>query len=106
MQGLLDIDMAALEASARYEDGFSAEHPLIREFWEIAHAFTQQERRQLLEFVTASDRAPVGGFGSSQFIIQRNGPDSDVRCYLLHPGGGCSELNADMTMTSSAFLQV
>ncbi len=79
--------MTELELSARYEDGFSAEHPLIQEFWEIVHAYTQQERRQLLEFVTASHRVPVGGFAGSPFIIQRNGPDSDVRCHLLHSDG-------------------
>jgi hypothetical protein len=34
-------------------------------------------QRNLLEFVTASDRVPLNGLGELIFVIQRNGPDTD-----------------------------
>ena len=36
------------------------------------------QHRQLLEFVTASDRVPVNGMSSVVFIVQKNG-DEDSR---------------------------
>lgn len=55
----------------------SPTHRLIKDFWAIVKAFSPERKRQLLEFVTASDRVPVNGVGSLMFVIQRNGPDSD-----------------------------
>lgn len=78
VEGSPNIDVAALEETARYEDGYSSTHPVIKDFWSIVHGYSAQERRQLLEFVTASERVPVSGMQSIQFIIQRNGPDSEV----------------------------
>ncbi|KAJ2975631.1 hypothetical protein NUW58_g8301 [Xylaria curta] len=37
--------------------------------------FDDRMRRKLLEFVTSSDRLPVGGAGSIQFVIQKNGEE-------------------------------
>ena len=37
--------------------------------------FTLEERRLLLEFVTASDRVPVKGMKSIEFVIAKNGSD-------------------------------
>ena len=34
-------------------------------------------KRRLLEFVTASDRLPVGGVSNLQFIIQKNGEEDE-----------------------------
>lgn len=34
-------------------------------------------QRNILEFVTASDRVPLNGLGVLVFVIQRNGPDTD-----------------------------
>jgi HECT-domain (ubiquitin-transferase) len=48
-----------------------------RNFWSIVHELSPQQKRQLLLFVTASDRIPVGGLKELMFVIQRNGPDSD-----------------------------
>ena len=36
-----------------------------------------EQKRNLLEFVTASDRVPLKGLNSLLFVIQRNGPDTD-----------------------------
>lgn len=61
-------------------------------FWDIVQNYTDDERRLLLEFVTANDRIPVNGLNSVKFDIIRNGGDSDripsaVTCFgkLLLP---------------------
>jgi len=48
-----------------------------RNFWEIVHAMTYDQKKKLLMFVTASDRVPLKGLGNLTFVIQRNGPDTD-----------------------------
>lgn len=51
---------------------------MARQFWAIVHQdLTNEQKKQLLLFVTASDRVPVGGLKELTFYIQRNGPDSD-----------------------------
>ncbi len=35
------------------------------------------QKKKLLLFATGSDRVPIRGLGSLNFMIQRNGPDSD-----------------------------
>ncbi|KAG2179772.1 hypothetical protein INT43_003555 [Umbelopsis isabellina] len=73
----LDLDMKELEEVAEYDDGYEHNHTVIRHFWSIVHELSPQHKRQLLLFVTASDRVPVGGLKELMFVIQRNGPDSD-----------------------------
>ncbi len=61
-----------------YDDGYSASHTLIKEFWQIVHEeMTAAQHKQLLVFVTGSDRVPIRGLKDLMFVIQRNGPDSD-----------------------------
>ncbi|KAI9835868.1 MAG: hypothetical protein M1819_001766 [Sarea resinae] len=79
VEGIQEIDVDGLEQTVRYEDGFSPQHPLIQDFWHIVREFSADQKRKLLEFVTASDRVPVNGVSSILFVIQRNGPDSEVR---------------------------
>ncbi|CAO3640111.1 unnamed protein product [Mucor hiemalis] len=74
----LDLNMAELESIAEYDDGYNVDHPTIRQFWSVVqHDLTNDQKKQLLLFVTASDRVPVGGLKELSFYIQRNGPDSD-----------------------------
>ncbi|KAK7711615.1 hypothetical protein SLS57_008098 [Botryosphaeria dothidea] len=77
VEGSTDIDTNALERVARYDGGFDAQHSFVRMFWEVVHAMTQEQKRKLLEFVTASDRVPVAGIESVVFWVQRNGPDGE-----------------------------
>ena len=98
-----DFDFDALESTTSYDGGFSREHPVIklvihlyklsqscveytlftinilshRDFWDIVHSFTDQQKRQLLQFVTGSDKVPVGGLSKLKLLIVKNGPDSD-----------------------------
>lgn len=50
---------------------------LAREFWEIVHSFTDEQKRLFLQFTTGTDRAPVGGLGKLKMIIAKNGPDTE-----------------------------
>ncbi|KAL1629976.1 hypothetical protein SLS54_000835 [Diplodia seriata] len=77
VEGSTEIDSHALERVARYDGGFDAQHPFVRVFWEVVHAMSQEQKRKLLEFVTASDRVPVAGVESVVFWVQRNGPDGE-----------------------------
>ncbi|KAL1849977.1 hypothetical protein Plec18170_007073 [Paecilomyces lecythidis] len=73
VEGIQDIDLDQLERHARYDGGFSASHRVIRDFWHVVRHFSTEKKRQLLEFVTASDRVPVNGIASIMFVVQKNG---------------------------------
>ncbi|KAK3827385.1 MAG: hypothetical protein J3R72DRAFT_426182 [Linnemannia gamsii] len=76
--GNADLDMRDLEVSCLYDDGYSPSHTLIKEFWEIVHEdLSPEQHKELLVFVTGSDRVPIRGLKDMIFVIQRNGPDSD-----------------------------
>jgi hypothetical protein len=72
VEGVQEIDIHELRRYVRYE-GFSAGHPAIRDFWSIVKRYDQDQKKKLLEFVTASDRLPVGGVKNLVFVIQKNG---------------------------------
>lgn len=72
------MSFAALQASARYEGGFHAEHPLIVELWRIVREeLDPKQKRQFLVFCTGSARPPLGGLGRLRLIIQRAEGDTD-----------------------------
>jgi len=48
----------------------------VRNFWEIVHEFTDEQKKLLLQFATGSDRVPIGGLSKLKLIIARNGSDS------------------------------
>ncbi|KAK6346509.1 hypothetical protein TWF696_006634 [Orbilia brochopaga] len=77
VEGSQEIDIAALEAAAKYDDGYHPNHRCIKDFWAIVRTYDNAQRRALLEFVTASDRVPVSGIASVMFVVQRNGGDSE-----------------------------
>ncbi len=71
------LDIFALQSITQYDDGYSVYARVIRDFWSVVHALPPRLQKALLEFVTASDRIPAGGYSSIVFVIQRNGPDSN-----------------------------
>ncbi|KAF3923898.1 hypothetical protein AA313_de0208063 [Arthrobotrys entomopaga] len=77
VEGSNEIDIAALEVAAKYDDGYHPNHRCIKDFWAIVRTYDNNQKRALLEFVTASDRVPVSGISSVMFVIQRNGGDSE-----------------------------
>ncbi|RCH83458.1 putative E3 ubiquitin-protein ligase HTD2 [Rhizopus azygosporus] len=75
--GCSDLDFEALEKSTVYDGGWTKDSDIIKYFWEIAHSFSYEEKKKLLFFATGSDRAPIGGLSKLQFVIAKNGGDSD-----------------------------
>jgi HECT-domain (ubiquitin-transferase) len=72
VEGVQEIDISEMRKYARYV-GWGANHRAVKDFWSIAKKYNAEEKKKLLEFVTASDRLPVGGMKNLQFVIQRNG---------------------------------
>ncbi|ESN91803.1 hypothetical protein HELRODRAFT_108537 [Helobdella robusta] len=70
-------DFHSLEETTEYDGGYSKDSPIIKQFWEIVHGMTHEEKKKLLQFTTGSDRVPVGGLSKLKLIIARHGPDSD-----------------------------
>jgi HECT-domain (ubiquitin-transferase) len=81
VEGTQKIDISELQCHATYDGGWDADHPLVVHFWNIVKGYSSEQRARLLEFVTASDRIPVSGISSINFVIQRNGTGDDVRCF-------------------------
>lgn len=75
--GSKEYDFCALEQTTEYDGGFETTSPTIRNFWEVVHDMSDDNKKRLLQFTTGSDRVPVGGLSKLKFIIARNGPDSD-----------------------------
>lgn len=74
VEGVQEIDIAELRRAVRYI-GYTPTCRAIRDFWAVVRKYDERMRRKLLEFVTASDRVPVGGMKNVQFVIQRNGEE-------------------------------
>ncbi|KAJ8298474.1 hypothetical protein KUTeg_025005 [Tegillarca granosa] len=68
---------SSVKNATDYDGGFTAESPSVRHFWEVVHEFTEEQKRQLLQFTTGTDRVPVGGLAKLKLTIARNGPDSE-----------------------------
>ena len=91
VEGIQDIDIDGLERTVRYDDGYTASHRVVRDFWHVVRQYSPEKKRQLLEFVTASDRVPVNGIGTILFVIQRNGTDDNVSLlYMFQDLSGIS----------------
>jgi hypothetical protein len=61
-----------MRRAARYV-GWDASSRTVKDFWSIVRRYNLEQKRKLLEFVTASDRVPVGGMHNLQFTLQKNG---------------------------------
>ncbi|PTB65622.1 hypothetical protein BBK36DRAFT_1159762 [Trichoderma citrinoviride] len=72
VEGVQEIDISELRRYTRYV-GWDASHHTVRDFWSVVKRYDDRMKRKLLEFVTASDRVPVGGMRNLQFVVQRNG---------------------------------
>ncbi|KAH7312151.1 hypothetical protein B0I35DRAFT_356108 [Stachybotrys elegans] len=76
VEGIQEIDISELRRYARYV-GWDASHRTVKEFWSIVKRYDDRMKRKLLEFVTASDRVPVGGMRNLHFVIQKNGESGE-----------------------------
>ncbi|KAI1504685.1 hypothetical protein F5X99DRAFT_432474 [Biscogniauxia marginata] len=81
VEGTQEIDISELRRAARYV-GWDASHRTVRDFWSVVKKYDDRMRRKLLEFVTASDRVPVGGVSNIQFVVQKNGEEEGDNGHL------------------------
>mmetsp|Transcript_12648 Transcript_12648/g.43922 ORF Transcript_12648/g.43922 Transcript_12648/m.43922 type:complete len:191 (+) Transcript_12648:1-573(+) len=81
--GQLHLDFDALEASARYE-GYDAGDDVVRHLWQVVHGLGLEDKKRFLKFVTGSDRAPIGGLGKLQVLVQRDGAASTDKLPTSH----------------------
>jgi hypothetical protein len=51
-------------------EGFTKDDPTVKNFWQVVHSMTMEQKRKLLAFTTGCDRAPVGGLGQLTLIVQ------------------------------------
>eukprot|EP00357_Protocruzia_adherens_P016873 CAMPEP_0115013580 /NCGR_PEP_ID=MMETSP0216-20121206/25504_1 /TAXON_ID=223996 /ORGANISM="Protocruzia adherens, Strain Boccale" /LENGTH=720 /DNA_ID=CAMNT_0002383029 /DNA_START=44 /DNA_END=2206 /DNA_ORIENTATION=+ len=75
--GSKDLDFIALQKTTMYADGYTKDSTIITDFWDIAHQFTQEEKKNFLAFSTGSDRSPIGGLANLELTISRAGVDCD-----------------------------
>lgn len=75
--GSKQFDVTQLHKATEYENGYTAESQIIKDFWAIVYDMKIELQRKLLEFSTGSDRVPVGGLSNLKLVIARHGPDSD-----------------------------
>ncbi|KAJ0182387.1 hypothetical protein K1T71_001756 [Dendrolimus kikuchii] len=69
------IDLEDLKRHTQYGGGFTDTHPTVQCFWKVVENFTDDQRRQLLKFVTSCSRPPLLGFKDLEppFCIQSVG---------------------------------
>jgi hypothetical protein len=78
VEGSPTISMSLLRTQAvRYEPPYHASHPTIQNFWAVVESYGDEEKKRLLEFVTANERIPITGYGSVKFEIIRIGGDTE-----------------------------
>lgn len=57
--GLPHLNFGELERAAAYE-GYTPQHATVQSFWRTVHAFSLEEKKRFLSFVTGCNRAPMG----------------------------------------------
>jgi len=79
--GLGNIDIGNLRSHTVYRAGYAAKDSYIKDFWNIVGEMSEEQKRQLLRFVTCNERPPILGFAalSPPFTIQKPDTSSDER---------------------------
>eukprot|EP00117_Sycon_ciliatum_P022599 scpid26700/ scgid19449/ Probable E3 ubiquitin-protein ligase HERC3; HECT domain and RCC1-like domain-containing protein 3 len=70
-------DFSRLPEVTQYQGGFCANHPTVKMFWEVFLAFDVATQQKFLQFLTGSDRVPVGGLSTLRVVIQSNNSGQD-----------------------------
>ena len=84
------IDIADLQQHTNYGGLYDADHPIIRFFWNVVESFDQEQKKNLLRFVTSCSRPPLLGFRElvPNFSIRDAGEDQ----YRLPTSSTCVNL--------------
>ena len=80
--GTSEIDVSDLRRNTQYGGVFVIgddleEHATVKMFWDVMHAFSDQQRRKVLKYVTSTPRGPLLGFSTlnPKFSIRDSGSD-------------------------------
>lgn len=76
VSGTQVLNWSALKTNTTYANGFNANSPSVKIFWNIFDSMDDKEKGLLLQFITGCARAPAGGLEAVNIVIQRSG---DVR---------------------------
>ncbi|KAJ8686743.1 hypothetical protein QAD02_022537 [Eretmocerus hayati] len=71
----IPVDVNDLRQHTNYTGGYGPDHPTITAFWKVVDEFNDQQKSQLLKFVTSCSRPPLLGFKELDppFCIQHTG---------------------------------
>lgn len=58
----IPVDVNDLMLHTNYTGGYAPDHPTITAFWKVVNEFNDQQKGQLLKFVTSCSRPPLLGF--------------------------------------------
>ncbi|XP_011496921.1 PREDICTED: ubiquitin-protein ligase E3C [Ceratosolen solmsi marchali] len=58
----IPVDVGDLKQHTNYTGGYAPDHPTIITFWKVINEFNDQQKSQLLKFVTSCSRPPLLGF--------------------------------------------
>ncbi|KAH8928415.1 HECT-domain-containing protein [Atractiella rhizophila] len=76
-----EIDVDDLRNNTVYSgaDGFDEAHETVRLFWSVVKRFSNEEKKNLIKFVTSCPRPPLLGFSElkPKFAIRANGNDTE-----------------------------
>lgn len=64
--GTKEINVEDWEQQTMYTGGLTADSVVVQKFWTMVRDMSQEERANLLKFVTGTDRLPTGGFAMLQ----------------------------------------
>lgn len=110
--GSKQFDVSQLHKATEYENGYTADSQIIKDFWEIVYEMPVELQKKLLEFSTGSARVPIGGLSNLKLIIARHGSDSERlptshTCYniLLLPEYDSKEKLKDRLLKAISFSQ-
>ena len=65
-----DDDLSILRINTTYKGVYTDEHPVINWLWDVISSLSSNDKRRFLEYVTGSDRLPVGGISNIRLTIQ------------------------------------
>ncbi|KAK5125011.1 hypothetical protein LTR85_001202 [Meristemomyces frigidus] len=71
VEGSSRLDVNDLRKATKY-DGYDAKSKYIQNYWRIVASWPEAKQKQLLKFVTAAERVPIGGASNLTFVISRS----------------------------------
>ena len=72
------LDFKELKKVTVYQDGYTAESPTVKNFWEVIDEFNEEEKKKFLFFCTGCDKAPINGLGDMKFYISKHSDNDDL----------------------------